>query len=355
MASTFGSGAGALFSWEPFDFGQRKATVGLASALRDRARAGAAVTEFEVASNTAEAFLALLGAQEAVRAARANVERMQVFADTVGVLVKNELRPGADESRARAELARARTELIRAEQREDLARTSLAEWMGVPGEDVRIVPGSLLQMPTPADPQPPPAAAHPLAAAQASVVDATRAQQHLLDRSYFPRFDFHSGFFARGSGARLDGSFQGGVHGLAMNRPNWMVGMAMSFQLFDYASLRERKQIEAHNERAETARHEQVVQALTADERRARTLVSGAQRIAENTPVQLQAARDLESQANARYQAGLTTVLEVAEAQRLLTQAEIDDALARLDIWHALLAQARARGDMGELLDQGSR
>jgi hypothetical protein len=36
----------------------------------------------------------------------------------------------------------------------------------------------------------------------------------------------------------------------------------------------------------------------------------------------------------------------VAEAQRLLTQAEIDEALARLGIWRGLLGVAAAGGDI---------
>jgi outer membrane protein TolC len=51
-------------------------------------------------------------------------------------------------------------------------------------------------------------------------------------------------------------------------------------------------------------------------------------------------------QATARYQAGLANIDELAEAQRLLTQAEIDDALARLGVWRGLLAVATAAGDI---------
>ena len=51
-------------------------------------------------------------------------------------------------------------------------------------------------------------------------------------------------------------------------------------------------------------------------------------------------------QATARYQAGLGDIDEVAEAQRLLTQAEIDDALARLSVWRGLLGIATAAGDL---------
>ena len=51
-------------------------------------------------------------------------------------------------------------------------------------------------------------------------------------------------------------------------------------------------------------------------------------------------------QAEARYKAGLGAIVEVAEAQRLLTQAEIDDSLARLAVWRAALALAAAEGDL---------
>jgi hypothetical protein len=45
----------------------------------------------------------------------------------------------------------------------------------------------------------------------------------------------------------------------------------------------------------------------------------------------------------------------VAEAQRILTQAEIDDVLARLSIWRALLAVAATEGDLGPYVDQVKR
>jgi outer membrane protein TolC len=67
-------------------------------------------------------------------------------------------------------------------------------------------------------------------------------------------------------------------------------------------------------------------------------------------PVQLEAARETEQQATARYKSGLGTLIEVAEAQRLHTQAEIDSALARLNIWRALLGLAIAQGDVANFV-----
>ena len=53
--------------------------------------------------------------------------------------------------------------------------------------------------------------------------------------------------------------------------------------------------------------------------------------------------------------AGLGTALEVADAQRRLAQAEIDDSLARLGIWRARLAVFAAEGDITPLLTEASR
>lgn len=77
--------------------------------------------------------------------------------------------------------------------------------------------------------------------------------------------------------------------------------------------------------------------------------------MAANTPVEVAAARAATGQATARYQAGLGNIDEVAEAQRLLTQAEIDDALARLGVWRSLLGVATAAGDLQPFLAEASQ
>ncbi len=348
--SAWGSASGALFSWEPFDFGLRRASVRAAQAAREQASAELAVTRLDVASAAADAFVTVLAAQAHVRAAQANVERTKVFTESVQVLVKNQLRPGAEESRAVAELAAARTLLIQAEQAEQISRAVLAQALGMAGSQVNVEASALLQLPPQAEVTKPALAAHPSALAQTAALELVRAREHALDRSFYPRFNFQSAVFGRGSGAKTDGRLLGGLNGLGLDTPNWAAGITVTFPLFDFASIRARQQAEVFRERAESARYEQVIQNLTAQSEKARALVEGARRVAENTPLQLEAARTTEQQARARYQAGLTTVVEVAEAQRLLAQAETEDALARLGVWRALLAAAAVTGDLEPFL-----
>jgi outer membrane protein TolC len=71
--------------------------------------------------------------------------------------------------------------------------------------------------------------------------------------------------------------------------------------------------------------------------------------------VEVSAAQTAVQQATARYQSGLGIIDDVAEAQRLLTQAEIDDALARLNVWRGLLGIATAAGDLQPFLAEASQ
>jgi len=80
--------------------------------------------------------------------------------------------------------------------------------------------------------------------------------------------------------------------------------------------------------------------------------VEGAMRVAQQTPPALVSARVAQQQALARYQSGLAPVVDVADAQRVLAQAEIDDAVARLEVRRALLLFSRASGDLGPFLAQ---
>lgn len=272
-----------------------------------------------------------------------------MFADSVAVLVPNQLRPGADDSRSQAELALSRIQLIQAEQSEQVARAALAQWLGVAPGDIQIAADPLLEPPgRPATAAPP--ASHPLAETQMASVESSRALQQVLDRSFFPRVSAQAAYALRGTGATADGSTPGGARGLGPDTQNWALGLTVTLPLFDRFPLRERQRIEAHNERAELATYDRIVQELSARSAQAQAEMEGALRVAEQTPVQLASARVLEQQSRARYDAGLATIVEVADAQRLLLQAEVGDAVARLGVWRAVIAGVTAGGDMTELL-----
>src|SRR5207248_163771 len=190
LANVWGSAVGALGSWEPFDFGLRRANIGVAEAARDRSQAQVAVTRLQVETAAADAYLSVLAAQQTVLAARAGVERARVLREVVRALVNNQLRPGAEASRTDAELALAETQLIRAEQAVEVGRAALAQVLGVAAGELQIQQGRFL------DPAPDSGAlaaanagAHPLAVSQHAAVAEVQAREKALDRSGYPRFN----------------------------------------------------------------------------------------------------------------------------------------------------------------------
>ena len=355
FGTAWGSVVGGLVSWEPFDFGLRDANVAVASAARNQSEAALKRTQFDVAVSAVNAYLTLAAAEETVRAAQAGVDRAEVILRTTNALVNAELRPGADASRAEAELAAARTQLIQAQQATEIAQATLAQFVGGEPNQINIAAPGLLRLPPERPVTALDTASNPVSVEQNSVVEQEQARLRALERTYFPRFYLQGVAYARGTGAELDGRLLGGLNGLAPNVQNYAVGFSVNFPIMDLPAIRARQTAQSASIRAETARYRQIATDLRAQWNRAVVNLQGARQIAGNTPVEVSAARAATQQSTARYQSGLGNIDEVAEAQRLLTQAEIDDALARLGIWRGLLGVAAAAGDIQPFLAEASQ
>lgn len=350
FSSTWGSAAGLYLAWEPFDFGLRSAHVDTARAGEHHSRAHVVLTKLEVGMAVGEAYLRVVLAQEALKASQANVDRRQVFAKTVKALVDAQLRPGIDLSRAQAELAVAHTQLIEGEQLEEVGRASLGEVLGVAGQILELGDPALQTLPTftlTDDRRP---SQHPLAVVQQAAVEIPQKRKEALAKAWVPKFTFQSAFYGRGTGWDAQGNRTNGSDGLLPDVPNWAVGLTATFSLLDFPALRAQERQEHYHSVAESARYDRLLQNLTGQQMRAKTLADSAKRIAEHIPAQVKAARDTEIQARAQFKSGLATVVEVAEAQRLVVQAFMDDAKARLGVWRAYMGLAGAHGDLGQFL-----
>jgi outer membrane protein TolC len=302
----------------------------------------------------ADAYVTLVAAQETVHAAQAGVDRAEVIGRTINALVNAQLRPGADASRAEAELAAARTLLIQARQAVEVARANVSQFVGLPPAQISVAAPKLIQLPPERAEAPLDAAANPIAAEQNAVVEQLKAQLRIAERSYFPRFFAQASTYARGTGAETNGTNLGGVNGLAPTIQNSALGFTVTFPAFDLPAIRARESGQSAAIRAETARLRQMATDLTAQWNRAVAMLGGARNVAVNTPIQVADSRAATDQATARYQSGLGNIDEVAEAQRLLTQSEIDDALARLSVWRGLLGVATAAGDIQPFVAEAS-
>lgn len=160
--SIWGSAGGLLVNWEATRFGYRKAEVAAAQAGSDATVARLALTKLDVANAAASAYLTVAAVHEQIRSAEADLSRREAFANTIHVLVDNQLRPGADASEADAEVAASRTRLIQAQTLEKVDLAALAELLGMPSSQIVLAAEPLLAAPSTPEPQTFLAAAHPL-------------------------------------------------------------------------------------------------------------------------------------------------------------------------------------------------
>jgi outer membrane protein len=342
------TGASLWAAWDALSLSRQAAAIDVALAGRTQAKATTDANRLKVAYQAADAFLLLLEANEATRAVSANVQRAQVLVTATKPLVIQNLRPGVDEARAEAELANAETQLARAEQTREARRAELAESIGHAGTRVEAVLGSLAdsvdRLAIPAERQ---LANHPLVVEAAAATSRAAESRRLIDVEYLPRLDLVAALWMRGSG--LYGSPADGV---VPDIANWAAGAIVTWSILDIPAIQARARAAQAEYAAAISRRDEAVLSVSGQLARAKAVVEGAMRVAQQTPAALASARAAERQALARYQSGLAPVVDVADAQRVLLQTEIDDAVARLEVRRALLLFSRASGDLGPFLAQ---
>ncbi len=345
--SAWTSAGGVYFSWEVLDFGRRRAGIQAAQRLAQAAALGVELRRLDVGAHAADAYLTVLAAQQQVRVAELDRQRWQRIAATIAALVQQQLRPGADASRAEAELAGARIRLAQA-QRDLAAATAVLEeslaWTG-PVPQLAALPAPPA---TPAAGTPLP---HPQWREQQEAVAAAVLLQKEAARAALPRWYVLGAGYGRGTGVLGAGAFAGGATGLApTGAGNWAVGLGADFSFTRWRAEKAQQRRAAANAAREQARAAAVEIALTAARRRAAADLAAAEQVVVDSPLERQAAATSEAQARVRYRSGLAGVVDLANAEQLLAQAERDDALSQLQLWRARLETAYAQGDLTAFL-----
>jgi outer membrane protein TolC len=354
--SVWGSAAGLLVNWQPFDFGLRRANVQSAVDGKEKADASVRRTKLEVSTAAADAYLTVLVAGQTKQAAQAAVDNWETLRQSVHALASAELRPGADESRIDAEKAVAMTQLALAEEAVETSRATLNKFLVKAGDGSALESSAILSrlpsiMNETVSFQP---AANPIMAEQKASVAQSAAQLHAIERSWVPQFNLEAAAYGRGTGAELNGQRLPGANGLAPNVGDYLLGLNISFAFMDFASIHAREVSQAATLSAAQAQEQLAGRELQEQFAQAQASLRATRAVAENTPIELSSAQTSFAQANARYKAGLSPIDDLAQAQRLLVQAQIDDSIARLNVWRTFLHLQAIRGDLQPFLQAAS-
>jgi outer membrane protein TolC len=350
-SGVWGSTAGISLSYDIAHLTQEMALVDASLADRRGAQADVDAQALSVAFGAADAFAAAVQSERGLEAARAALKRAQVFESTVQALVRSGLRPGADAARAAAETAAADRNLIKSEEIKGLSEAQLAEALGAAGQSIQILPGRLAARVPPEEASTVSISVHnPSIIAAEQSVHAAQDREHAARLEYIPRVEIATALFGRANGLFPGGANLGFAQGLVPDTPNWAAGIVVTIPILEYQEIRARADLARADEKVALARRSGIVQRIQTQVDSARTILKAAFQAAKEAQVELESSHAAVDQAEARYRAGLYGIDPVAEALRLLAQAEADDAVDRVDVWRAKLLLARAVGDMEPLL-----
>jgi len=329
-ASTF---VGAGLTQEVFDFGRIAAQTAAADALVDVQRQASANALLDVTYGVEEAYFATYAAKTILQASEDAYRRAKAHRDLAKSGVDSGMRSPIELTRAEADLARFDAGRIKARGGVETAQAVYAASVGVP--DASLDTGG-----TPAAPADLPALT--AAIAQAGTRDprvlgaiaqlrAQEEQTRAVRAELRPDLSLTGTLSGRAGGAPPSSGVAADNDGWVPNVPNWDVGAILSWPLFDPV-VRARANA---SQAAEETRREELNQARfeeVAAIREAYVAVAVAREALPALQQSLDAARANWAQADARFRAGLGTAVELADAEAVLADAEINLALGVFEV-----------------------
>jgi outer membrane protein len=337
-ASTF---VGAGINQEIFDFGRIAARAAAADALVDVTRHRADAERMDIDFAVEEAYFAVFSAKSVLRASEQAEARARAHRDLAKAGVGAGLRSPVVLTRAEADLARFGTATIRATAGVAVAQSVLAATVGVSeaGLDVAGAAPATREMPSLSDAVRDAASRDPFILEAEARLRAEEKATQAIGAELRPDISLTSTISLRGGGAPpTTPTNQGPGY---PNVPNYDVGLVLRWPLWSgTVAARERASRAREQVRREELAAVRFVRSVGVEQ--AYLAVNVAKAAIPAYERALEAARQNYEQAEARFTAGIGDVVELADAEALRTQAEIDLVVGRFDLARARVAFARA-------------
>lgn len=333
---------------EVFDFGRIAAQSAAADALVDVARHSSDAARLDVDFGVEESFYAVLAAKGVLIASEQAYDRTRAHRDFARAGVASGMYSPIELTRAEADLAHFDIGRIRARGGVTAAQALLAAVVGTPelmldangalpsSSDVPSLSAALDQA----------AARDPRVAEALARFRAQNARTTAIFAEMRPNLAATGTFSGRAGGAPPSGTGAAAdFDGWLPTVPNWDVGLVFSWPIYDGTIV---ARAHASAAQAEALREDVAAfkQVLAANVQRAYIAVEVARDAVPGLERAQVAAVANYAQADARFKAGLGTAIELADAEALRTQAEIDLAFGKFEL-------ARARAGFGRVISEG--
>jgi outer membrane protein TolC len=288
-----------------------------------------------------EAYFAVHAAKGVSTAAESAWQRAKLNFETAQAGVQAGMRKPIELTRASADLARFEVGRVRARAGVDAAQSLFAAVVGVPERALDAAGEATVAPAPPLEVAIDRAIAHdPLLRERRARLHEQLARTRAIGKELWPDLQATATVSAREGGAPSTSGTD--RIGLLPQTPNWDVGLVFSWPLYDRV-VREREDASQQLEEVRRAEVAEVEQRIGAGVTQASVDLGAAQQALPALERAVEASRANYDQANARFQAGLGTSVELADAQALLADSEVQLALGRFDV-------ARARVRLGRVI-----
>ena len=349
---------GALYlanvSWDFFSFGKAKEKVKVQRSAVSRDESDLVQEQFQHEIRVAGTYLNLLAAQQLSKAQADNLNRAIELQKVVVARVKNGLNAGVDSSQANAEVSNARIALTNTQQTEQEQSNLLAQYLGIPPQDFVLDSTFVTKAPANADPQSQVTNEnHPLLQFYQNRVNVSNELAKYYNTFAYPTFSFFGTYQGRGSGFKWDyganqsdytGSYGAGVE---PTRSNYLVGVGMIWNIANPFRVHYQVKSQQYTSAQYKDEYDLVSKQLSAQLVLAETRISNALKNYHEVPEEVRAATDAYHQKLTLYKNGLSNIVDFTQALYVLNRAEVDNYIARNNVWQAVLYKAAATGDFG--------
>ena len=349
---------GALYlanvSWDFFSFGKAKEKVKVQRSAVSRDESDLVQEQFQHEIRVAGTYLNLLAAQQLSKAQQDNLNRAIELQKVVVARVKNGLNAGVDSSQANAEVSNARIALTNTQQAEQEQSNLLAQYLGIPSQDFVLDSAFVTKAPANADPQSQVTNEnHPLLQFYQNRISVSNELAKYYNTFSYPTFSFFGTYQGRGSGFKWDygtnqsdytGSYGAGVE---PTRSNYLVGVGMIWNITNPFRVHYQVKSQQYTSAQFKDEYDLVSKQLSAQLVLAETRISNALKNYHEVPEEVRAATDAYHQKLTLYKNGLSNIVDFTQALYVLNRAEVDNYIARNNVWQAVLYKAAATGDFG--------
>jgi outer membrane protein TolC len=338
--------AGISLHKELYDFGRLDL---LASSYDAQARAAGETAEaaaLDLDLFVENSFYAVLGAKAVLAASEAAVTRSTTHRDFARARVNAQLMPPIELARAEADLARYEVDRVRATGSLATAQAVLAAAIGSPAAEVDAGADDL----TIAEPAREALRDAELKAPELRAARDQLAAQQLLTRSIRaelrPDLGVSAEFTGRAGGADVATNPGPAGNGWLPDVPNWDALVVFTWPLYDRV-VTARADTSAQLERVRAAELAQVKEQLRSIAERAFVELDVERAAQPALQRAVDAAQANHDQAEARFNGGLGTAVELSDAEALLTDAQIQLAVGQFQL-------SRAKAQLARVLAEGN-